>query len=531
MRIFEEEELLDIDFRKKIIEEIEGEENVARKRESYKRYEIYRDRIKKYILENLLLEMDEETVNEMQSRIATVNMYKKMVQKKARVYKEAPVRKSLAKEDEYIKSLADLLNLNTNMKKLNRYVEAFRNAAVYVKPYIDHMKDGKWSYMLDVLAPHQFDVIEDQDNPSMVRAVVLSHYHRDSVNYNYDDPQSRQKAGLASNFRDGDNRNQVIADSPADEDKKEYVFWTKNYHFTCNNKGEIVSDEKQNPTNPIGMLPFEFFSKDQDGSFWSVGGEDIIEGSILINTLLTDIYFIAKIQGMGLFYLFGKNVPKKLKIGPNRAITMEVEGDDPTPQIGFASSNPPIESHMRMVEQYVAFLLSTNDLGVNSIQGKLDANTASSGIQEIIQNSEPMTAIEDEQEQYRDKEPNILKIANQWQKVYMDSETGLSSAYSDIGFSDMVDYDLDFEVPTHFSSESERLDSVKKKMDMQIINRVDAYIQENPDASREEALKALLDKAKENVKLSVSGMTELINGDTDNEEDQAELESDQEQIS
>jgi len=412
MNLFNEDEVLDEKFRKEIIEEIEGPENTRRKAESYKRYEIYRDRIKKYILANLLQEMDEATVNEMQSRVATVNMYKKMVQKKARVYKDSPIRVSITKDQDYLQSLVSLLNLNSTMKKVNKYVEAFRNCAVYAKPYLNHAVDGKWAQYLDVLAPHSFDVIEDMDNPQMPRAVILTHYKATTVVSSDNNPNNRTSTNLQSNFRDGDNKNQTIADSPNDK-KKEYIWWTKKYHFTTNEKGQIQNTgDESGVDNPIGMLPFTFFSKDQDESFWSVGGEDMIDGCVLINTLLTDLYFIQKIQGMGLFYIFGANVPKTYKVGPNRAITMKVEEGEPTPQIGFASSNPPIDAHMKVVEQYIAFLLSTNDLGTSSVSGQLDASNATSGIHEIIQNSEPMTAIEDEQEQYKDKEQNILRAVN-----------------------------------------------------------------------------------------------------------------------
>ena len=532
MRIYDEDKLLDQDFRRSLIEEIEGEENLGRKQESYKRYEIYRDRIKKYILKNLTLELDEDTVNEMQSRIATVNMFKKMVQKKARVYKNAPVRTPLIESDaDFISSMVDLLNLNSTMKKVDRYKEAFRNAAVYNKPYKNHSGDGKWSQILEVLAPHQFDVIEDEDNTQMVRAVVLSHYTNTSFNEDYSSPQNRNKSGLKNNFRDGDGKKQAIADSPSDQDK-EYVFWSKKYHFTCDSEGSYInkSSEGEDMTvdNPIGDLPFTFFSKDQDGSFWSVGGEDIVDGSILINTLLTDLYFIAKIQGMGLFYMFGSNVPKTFKVGPNKAITMKVEEGDATPQIGFASSNPPIGDHMSMIEQYVAFLLSTNDLGVNSIQGKLDGGSAASGIQEIIQNAEPMTAIEDEQEQYMDKEINIVRVANKWQQVLGESQTGLSIGFSDIGSVNDVLYMLEFEKPQHFSNENERLNAMKSRIEIGIINKVDAMIEENPKLTREEALDRLLAKHEENMKLSITKASSFIDesmnedesedGNTNNEE-------------
>lgn len=536
MRIFNESEILDLDFRKRVIDEIEDVENVSRKKESYKRYEIYKDRIKKYILEQLLLELDPATVSEMQSRVSTVNMYKKIVQKKARVYKAAPERRSVEEnEQEFLDLMVDALGLNTVMKKVNRYVEAFRNCIAYVKPYIDHNNFGKYAYKIDVLAPHQYDVIEDMRNPEIPRVIILSDYVSEPMAVD-DNPQNRVKHGLASNFRDGDGRSQIIADSPNDNEHKEYIFWSPNYHFTTDYKGNIISVDENGETqvkNPIGMLPFESFSKDQDDSYWSVGGEDMVEGSILINTLMTDLYFIAKIQGMGLFYLFAKNAPKQYKIGPNRAITIDLEEGDPTPSIGFASSNPPINDHMSMIEQYVAFLLTTNDLGTNSIQGKLDGTSAASGIQEIIQNAEPMTAVEDEQAQYMEKESRLVMIANEWQKVYSDSVTGLRADLDEIGYVDDIDYSLKFVKQAHFNSENEKLDAINKKIDQGIYNKVDAMIEDNPDLTRDEALELLLQKSDESLQLMQTKLNDFIkesmmpkvnDGDSSKEESEAESE-------
>jgi len=529
MHIYQESDLLNPEFRKSIIDEIEGPENRKRKCESLKRYEIYRDRIKKYILENLLAELDPETVNEMQSRVSTINIYKKMIQKKARVYKDTPTR-SADNDDiqEIVETIVDNLNLNNSMKKTNRYVEAFRNSIIYVKPFIDHENEGKWSLLLETMAPHQYDVIEDRDNPSIARAVVLSHYNK-TAQLTDDDPQTRAKTGVANNFRDGDGKNQKIADSPAD-DEKEYIFWSNNHHFTCNEKGEIISKDDETgeiaTDNPIKRLPFVSFFKDQDGSYWSTGGDDMVEGSILVNTLLTDIYYIAKIQGMGIFYLFGKGVPKKYKVGPNRGITLEVEEGDPTPQIGFANSNPPIDSHMKMTEQYIALLLSTNDLGVNAIQGSLSADTAQSGIHELIQNAEPMTAIEDEQQQYKDKEKDIVEIAARWIRLYDDGAIGVVSKYKDAVTENVIEYSLKFEEQQHFTSEADKWNVVKTKNDIGIWNKVDAMIQDNPELSRDEALELLLKQAEENLKLAEAGMASIINqgidGDTNTENTEIE---------
>ena len=349
----------------------------------------------------------------------------------------------------------------------------------------------------------------DSDNHKLLRGVVLSDYTYQGDSEEFKRPKREG---------DGTHRNESKYDEP-----DEYIFWTKNYHLTCNRKGELIKtrEDLDDPLkNQLGRLPFVSFSKDQDDSFWSSGGDDMVDGTILINTLLTDLYYIMRLQGFGLFYLFGAKVPEQYKVGPNKAITMKVEEGDPTPQIGFASSSPPIDSHMKVVEQYIAFLLSTNDLGTNSVSGSLSANTAASGIHEMIINSEPTNAIEDEQEQYKDHEPEILQIANGWQQLFADSATGLSLVFNDIGFTDDVVYRLTFEKPAQYKSENEKLDVIGKKIQQGIWNKVDALIADNPKLTRKDALKILLERAKENIKLMQSGMEEMFNGDSDSQEDQ-----------
>jgi hypothetical protein len=74
MKFHNEEMILDKHVRVALIKEIEGSENKERKLETLKRYEILKDRIKKYIIQNLEKELEGSTVEEMKSRIATVNI-------------------------------------------------------------------------------------------------------------------------------------------------------------------------------------------------------------------------------------------------------------------------------------------------------------------------------------------------------------------------------------------------------------------------------------------------------------------------
>lgn len=538
MQIFNENQLLDQNFRLSVIQEIEGQENLKRKEESFKRWEVLKDRAKKYIIDMLLNEMDEETVREMEGRASNINLFKKVISKKARVYKTAPERTlQSGNEDQFI-MMQDLINLNSTMKKTNRYLEAFRNCLVFIRPYKCHdesRSDGEpvYKYHVKILPPHMYDVIEDEQDNEMARAYILSDFSPKTIQTEVYS-QLRGRTGSRSAFRDGDDKNQVIADSPADKDQpeKHYIFWSNSYHFTCDEKGQFVGvADESDLINQIGELPFVDLAKDRDGSYWSVGGEDLIEGSLLTNMLLTDYNFIQKIQGMGIFYMFGKNVPKKYKVGPNRGITMQVEDGDPTPQIGFASANPNLTELREGIAAQIALLLSTNDLGMNSVSVKLDGSNFQSGIQELIQHSEPLNAIEDDQQIFLDNEQDIVRIASKWHNYFLEKKL-LHSDFAQHGSMDEFNYSLSFPKPEQYQPQKQRLETYKMKKELGIADEV-LILMEDKGLSEEEAEKQILAiKERKNKKMA----RVLINGDRENEGDEGigpdqEAEQDQEQDS
>jgi hypothetical protein len=538
MQIFNENELLDQNFRLNVIQEIEGQENQKRKEESFKRWEVLKDRAKKYIIDMLLNEMDEETVREMEGRASNINLFKKVISKKARVYKTAPERTLQSGNENQFVMMQDLINLNSTMKKTNRYLEAFRNCLVFIRPYKCHdesRSDGEpvYKYHVKILPPHMYDVIEDEQDNEMARAYILSDFSPKTIQTEVYS-QLRGRTGSKSSFRDGDDKNQVIADSPADKDQpeKHYVFWSNDYHFTCDEKGQLVGVvDESDIVNQIGELPFVDLAKDRDGSYWSVGGEDLIEGSLLTNMLLTDYNFIQKIQGMGIFYMFGKNVPKKYKVGPNRGITMQVEDGDPTPQIGFASANPNLTELREGIAAQIALLLSTNDLGMNSVSVKLDGSNFQSGIQELIQHSEPLNAIEDDQQIFLDNEQDIVRIACKWHNYFLEKKL-LHSDFAQYGSMDEFDYSLSFPKPEQYQPEKQRLETYKMKKDLGIADEVLILMEDKGLTEQEAEQEILAIQKRKNKKMA----RVLINGDREGEGDEGirpdeETEQDQEQDS
>lgn len=526
IRIVNEDELLDQDFRIKVLKSMRDNENVARKTDHKKRYDIYKDGTKKYVIERLSQELAASTVNEMVHRTPNISFLRKIIDKKSAIYREGATRATEEQYQDEVDNLVDALNINTEMKKVNKALELHKNCLLQITPYQDRAT-GSWKIKLQSLRPYLYDVIEDFDNPEIPRVVVFSYFSNENFTRNATEEQERgersSKDLTASNeFRRGDGTDSVIADSPNDQGLKDdqnlrIVWWSNSYHFITDSKGNIISDDV---VNPIGELPFVNFAKEQDGAFWAIGGDDLVDGAILINQLLADLYHIVKVQGMGLFYLFGKNVPKHVKIGPNDGIVMDVEEGDPTPSIGFASSNPPVDSHMRLIEQYIAMLLSTNNLEPGVIQGSLTSVTAESGIHEMIRKAEITADVQDQMELFRDNEPAIFRIIIKWLNLLI--RDGLvDSKLSSIGsLPEDLKISTKFPKPEEFLTEEQKLNVIQKRRDLGLDTMIDSLKRDNPDLTEEEAKEKLMKLMAEKLEKQLMFMGE-VNGESDKVQDES----------
>lgn len=527
MRILSEEEILNEDIRKRIIKEILGQENVDRKRRAFKAYEIFKDQTKKYVIESLSKEMEAETVEEMKSRAANISICKKIINKKARIYKSSPKRSIQDSRDDVstqyvVEELYDYIKFNTKAKKLNRFYELRNNTAFQVVPVEDD--EGKYYLCVRALPDYLYDVVENAKDPEQAMVYITSPFvdngTLESTAYS---GNTHNSIFRGDSFQSGDGREQIIADSPNDTGKEglEFIWWSKNYHFTTNEKGVILADKSpENNENPIHRLNFVTAARSQDGQYWARGTDDLIDGSVLINTLLTDLYFIAKVQGMGTFYYFGKEAAKDRKVGPNHGFFVEVNEGDPTPSIGFATSNPPLESHMRMVEQYIALLLSTNDLSANMVAGSLQATTAASGIQDLINKAEVTSAIEDEHEIFRDVEQTTFEVIRAWHNLYVGKKL-MQDKYQKLGLIDEnATLNVKFMPPEEFMTEEQKLSIIEKRLQLGLDDMVDAMIRDNPDMGEDEAKEKLLQMLGRKIEMSRNSLTEANNAVISNNNNQ-----------
>ena len=504
---YTEESILDQGFRARVIKEIQSGENNARKNQAFKAYECFKDMSYRYVIDAMLQQFDPLTVQEMQYAITNISFTRKIVDKLARVYANGVKRTMPKKRDTVaLEEYAKEIHLNQTMKKTNRYLKLFKNTAVYICP--KPVKD-KYEVKATPMAPFFYDVIEQQDNPERPLCYILSNFKPTS------DTMYKEDAGIHSVSpirntvveRRGDGIDQIIADSPLDKPQDTFIWWTDNYHFTTDGKGNVISDG--DGRNPIGVLPFVNFSLDQDGGFWAIGGQDIVMGGVNINSLLTNINHIAITQGYGQLTMTGKNLPKSIKVGPNHAIQIEVEAGDPTPSVSYISANPPISDLMKVVEMYVALLLSTNNLSTSGFSASLSGpSNFASGVALMIDKAESIEDTEDQAQLFKDNEPMIWDVIAKWSELYKRSGLLVESQANIPIPMDYEELVIKFPDAETLLSEKERLENIQMRKDLGINTDVELLMLDQPDLTEESAAEKLLAITEEKAKKMAQSMIE-----------------------
>lgn len=538
MRIKNQDEILDIGVRKKIIEEIECSENSDRKSESFKRHMCYKDKTEYWVLDLLERQFDKQTVYEMSYALSNISIIRKIVDKLARVYssgvKRVAVIDSKPVEDftENIQKIERELNVNSKQKTVNRLLKLHRNAACYIKPCPN--EDGSYSLVLQPLAPHLYDVVEDYYDRTKPMVYVLSHYEPKAVSYGNDSGSRESRASLSSlKPKLSNQKDEIIADKPEDsgkKEKKEYIWWSDKYHFTTDETGQIISESIE---NPIEIKPFVNYAIDQDNAFWAQGGDDLVATGIRVNAQITHINFIGTLQGYGQFYYKGKNPPTNMVLGPNKGMVLQYEEGDPAPEIGFTSANPQLADLMAITEMQVAMCLTTNNLTTSGVATSLGSQASfPSGIALLIDKSESMEDVKDQEQAFIDAEPVMWNIINKWLLLY-GSEGSLAEPLQGLAIPENAEVVISFNHPQVITTEAEKLANIKLRKELGLNTQSELLKIDQPaltDEEAEEKLERILEEKKMKLK-SMAAPEEApemdMEDDDAGEEDERDGEQDQ----
>ena len=531
MRIKSQEEILQLATRKQIIGEIEATENRRRKDEAYRRRQCYKDKTNQEVVKVLIRQFSATTVDEMTYSITNLSIVKKVIKKLARVYKDGVTRFVQDDKDTTakIQKLGEIFKFNAKMKNQNRITRLQKNAVHYIKPCVVVAKDGEKNFAPrpTILQPYLYDVIEDFFDRTKAAVYILSNYHPGEISFTTSDPARVRSDGNVTDINgqirtNGNSKDEAIADKEEDKEMangREYIWWSGKYHFTTNSLGQvfnndgslnsdpvlIITEDDNTFVNPIEELPFVPTQVDQDNDFWAEGGEDLIDGSIVVNALMTHNNHIAVTQGYGQLWMSGKNLPDNIEVGPNSIIKLEHESsaEDPEPKVGVINANPPLTELQESVLAQIALILTTNDLSTSGLSAKLEGGGKfAAGIALIIDKAESMEDVADEREEFSDAERLI------WHKIalfmqYISEIEALDPDLEDLILPEEFDLTLEFGEPKMIFSEAEKLEAIAKRKDIGLNTAAELIMKDRPDLTLEQAeakIKEIRKEKQENMK-------------------------------
>jgi hypothetical protein len=483
-----EEKLLEISYRKKIIQEIKSDENVQRKVVSYKKQNMQEDNFFQYVQEYLESKLDPQTVKEM-SIFANVNLQRRISKAEASLYKKQPTRKVFVsgKEVEEFKSIFQSMDLDTVLRQSNEAYKYEGQCAIQVYPYENELK-------CRVLMPHHFDVVCEDKNPEKPFAYIISNFD----NTSRDEMQrSTRRTGFSQGDKYRDSINQEIADYDDQNLRNErYYFWTKSFNFVTNGHGEVLDKETESvvieafeendvnimsPLADVQCLPFVDVSSGKNFEFWVRGFDSLFDATVMYNVILTSEFQTVEMQGHAQPFYKGdaEHMPENIRIGVDKMIFIPQNPQNPVQsEFGFANPGSDLSGIREFRESFLAAFLSSRGLDTSIVSGNPQSSTASSGVEKLLQMVEKFEASQEDISLFKHVEEELLEIIacyiNSFRGERVDGELMLSDMYQ-ISLPDDVEEIneiIEFAKPEMIKTEMEMLEVAAKEIELGLTSRV-----------------------------------------------------------
>lgn len=467
---------------RQIVNDIESDENRKRRKKDFKAFEVYSGNQQDYVKDELraLFPSSHESM-----RVSNVNVLRKVVDKKSKVYKEAPTRKVDGEDSEELDDIYKAGKFNRSFQSIDTLFNRHKHALAWVQ----NKPEFPTEFKLKSLAPYVYDLVVDPDT-NEVLIVILSY---PSTEITHDVPRA-----LA------DTQNQVIAESQEDsgpDEEKVYAMWSKDFNVNIKaqfTKGAVtevtyISDDA-NPLNinSIGRLPFVWITSDWDSPDYPTPSS-LPNDSVFINVLNSDLLTASSLQGFGTLlvkYPQGSRVDA-LFTGFNVALELpqSTEQDAPETTAEYINANPDLSGMKDTVMDYAASILSDNGLEGASLASKNQNFT--SGFDRLLASASVSEIREENSQLYSDLESGIFDIIKAYDTANKTSlfktEDVLTVVYTK---------------PTIIISEVDKLAIIEKREDLGLNEPHEKFIQDNPELTE--------DLAKEKEKRIIASRTKVI---------------------
>lgn len=375
-------------------------------------------------------------------RIFSVNMVKRVVEKRATTYRTAPKRTFIGWDQTKGDDLYRTLNADGVLKRASRYTKLLKTCALRVA-WVDDRP------VLYLCTPAILDVeAADPERPTRI----------------------------------------IITNTATRPENVTYADWTTSTFTLRDARGfPIRSQDNPNSVNPYGVLPFvPLFDALPDADFFLPGGNDLIEAQQAVNVALSNLWRSCELQAHGQAYAIGVNATTRLETGPNRAILLPQGGS-----FGYAAPNSPIKDILDAIEFVMRQTAATNAVGSEVFDL---SKSAISGSAQAAARIDLREARSDDIALARVQEARLFDVIKAVVNVHA---PGTIPAQSSLR--------VDFAEQQDDTTEAEQLTNAQTKQALGIWSPVDALMASNPDgfATREHAYAELIRRRDETQELTL----------------------------
>jgi hypothetical protein len=462
--------LADKNIIRKLIQEVETNQNRERKKRDFESYQTYAGNQREYVW-NILKRTYPESYEIM--RVSNVNVVRKVVDKKAKVYADSPKRTVNGMPNERLDDIYKQGHFNEAYSLMDTIYNRSNCALVWVQN--DPVEKTK--FRLVPLNQYSFDLVINNDTFEL-EAVILSYPGTDiTTSDRVSDSQS-------------DSQNQILAESQYDStaNSKSYSIWTKemnvNIRATSDVNGGISTidympnDANPKNINPLGMLPFVWVTTQPTVPEFPTPSPlhyDSWEINILGSNLLTATQM--QIGQLVLKYPVGSKINtifKGFKIALELPQSTDNEPLIPT-EAEYIVPNSDISGMKDVLYEYSASILADNGLEGASLSGKNQMFT--SGFERLIANASVVNIQKENSEKYKNVETSVFEIIKRYDAINV---TRLFN----------IDDELNvyYQEPTIIRSEMEKLDIIERREDIGLMEEFEKFQLDNPTLSRKEAI-------------------------------------------
>jgi len=497
----------------KFIAESELSENHQRKKEAYKSFKCYEGDLRYYVLDRLK-EMYPETHSMFQ--VSDYSVLKKIVDKKAKAYKESPLRKLDTEEETRIyQNLVSKFSLNEAMKKIDKYYNQHKYCllSVFFERSPDYLGNIQEVFKFIPLAPYEFDAKFTEMGE--LECVILSY------------PDQQIVTGPAT-----DSYNSEIAGDINDRGAqvKVYAVWTAKNHWvvqaqkaTDGSWNYYIANNEKNPSNlnPYGVLPFVYLPMDFIADY--PVNSPLQYQTVELNAEMSTYYTSGTMQ-------IGTLV---LKYPSSQAIESVVNGlftgmklpqsenpDSPPTEADYIAPSPNMSGHREAIITHMAAIL--DEQGINSNLIIKPGEDFASGFDRLLASADVQDIIEDNQGYYRKVEQKVYEIVRLIYKNFLKK---------DIFKTDELK--VHYRKPRVMISDTEKLANIEKMDQLGLVLPWEKFMLMDPNLSEEEAREKyvkIISERRAMIDMMIPKEESKMEESEDEMEDESEDEDDTEEV-